>query len=253
MADNAIPASIEYQDLFGRYVDKADGKALVGDALAAIICASGARSVLDVGAGRGEIAARLLDVVDLVHAIEPRDEFCRVLRSLSARGLRITPTTVQEFDTHERYDIVLLSYVLESINPEEWPEVLQRLSSFLRPQGRILGVTYLDGCDWDCYAAAVESCTGMVRKGGASRIFQGIRRSAHNVRILEVLDTHIWDVSCEALYQTLRFFFRNGMDSYVESHLKLLPELTELTTEQDGRTVLEVTEVIFSIAPLPCQ
>lgn len=243
-----------YANLFEKYVRAADGKKLIGNALAEIAGMYSDAHVLDMGAGSGEITEIVASAASRVDAVDPNSYMVAELKRLSRRCANVSATEarLQDFSTSERYDLIVLSYVLESIDGNDTYEHVKRLHGYLRPGGRMVGVTFLDGCDWDAYSASVESLVPYKRTGGTGRVFNHLRQSGLNARIIRIVDTHIFAPSLDELYLTLGFFYKRVMDSYISFSGALSSELSRYTTKSRGTDLcLEVKEAIYEIVPMP--
>lgn len=243
-----------YADLFEKYVQAADGKKLIGNALAEIASAYPDAHVLDVGAGSGEITGIVASAAGRVDAVDPNRYMVADLKKLSQRCANVSPIEgrLQDFSPSEHYDLIILSYVLESIGGNDVQEHAKRLHGYLRPGGRMVGVTFLDGCDWDAYSASVESLVPYKRTGGTGRVFNHLRQSGLNTRIIRIVDTHIFAPSLDELYLTLGFFYKRVMDNYIRLSGTLSSELRKFTTkDRGGELCLGVKEVIYEIIPMP--
>jgi len=85
-------------------------------------------SVLDVGCGRGRLAALLQDVLPAAHytGLDIGEAQVAATQAVRPDGtLYVTP--IQDFDTKHRYDLVLVSEVLMHIPPNEIASVCQKL------------------------------------------------------------------------------------------------------------------------------
>lgn len=87
-------------------------------------------SVLDFGAGTGDMASRILPYVSDLIAIEPDAELARVI---SGRGLKVADLADIPI---ESVDVVYSFNVLEHIQDDK--EIAQRLVSRLRPGGTLI-------------------------------------------------------------------------------------------------------------------
>lgn len=91
-------------------------------------------AVLDVGAGPGTLALWMQQQGCRVLCIEPSEEM--ISRCLS-KGLCSQYVCLEEFETQERFDLILVISSLIHIPKERWRKELHHLSSMLKPQGRM--------------------------------------------------------------------------------------------------------------------
>ncbi|MBW3538091.1 class I SAM-dependent methyltransferase [Candidatus Parcubacteria bacterium] len=244
----------KYAGLFERYAQHTNGKQIIGTRLAKLADTFHKARILDVGAGNGSISRMLLPHADYLHSIEPNPQFTAALTSLASDGYGFSITSVQDFDgVGTPYDLIILSYVLESIEPDEWNRILRKLYGLLSNHGRIIGVTYLDGCGWDSFAAIAASLSGSKRQAGLGYVTKKAREAGFNLSVLEIVDTEIWGKTLQNLYYNLEFYFVKRMEVYEGKQQQLKSELSKLTVEKNDRTILSVQEVIFELWPLRLQ
>jgi len=246
-------AENRYAELFGRYVMATDAKRVIGDALAGLLsgCKRPVR-VLDMGAGRGEISAILAETADVVDAVEPNRRHYESLVSLALSNprIRVSEGSVQEFRSDTRYDLIALVYVVESIVDSDLASHVARLLDMRKPDGRVVGVTYVDGCPWDAFSSAVESIIPFGSTGGVSRVFPRLRAGGLNVRNIGVVSSSISAPSVEELFEVLSFFYMKELHAYERSRRILMRELGHYV-EGDGDGVrLTVDDVLYEITPM---
>ncbi len=91
--------------------------------------------VLEVGAGSGRILKPLMDAGWNITGIEPSEEMCAMCQERGF-GDAVQCTTLEDFDTEEKYDLILLtSFVLQLLPEPE--EIFPKLKSLLKEGGRI--------------------------------------------------------------------------------------------------------------------
>ncbi|HEX2294385.1 MAG TPA: class I SAM-dependent methyltransferase [Actinomycetota bacterium] len=239
-----------YQTLFARYLDNTDGKDAVAEALASHARALGRPRILDVGAGPGTIATRLLDEAEHVTVVEPSPDFAGTHESRASGRYRFFQQTIQEFEAPSgSFDLIVLSYVLESIPGRDWSAVLAKLDELRSDRGVILGVTYVDGCAWEAFADFVDTTIGAsgAREGGTDRIIRQLRDLGYAPVIDRVLETSIWGRDVDELFDVLEFFFRNEADKYESARPRLLKELARLSKVTRSRVSLPVLEAVFQV------
>lgn len=247
----------DYARLFKIYTTHANGKELVGQALGALVGGMHSRSttekprVLDVGAGNGDITKLILPEAGFLQVVEPNPKFADSLTAVRQSDYAYSPTSIQDYtDQNGPYDVIILSYFLELIDQSEWRVVLNKLHSLLTPDGKIIGVTYLDGCAWDSFAALVEHYDDSHRKGGTGYNAQTLRQAGFNFSNLQTVRTELWGSSVDNLYDNLEFFFMKRLELYRRKRPLFINELGELTYQDKtvkNRVVLPVDEVIFEI------
>jgi SAM-dependent methyltransferase len=246
-----------YRRLFDLYTKHANGKRKVANAIIDLIEARNVRSVIDVGAGNGFISAQIAPFVDFLHVIEPNDEFHPALKEVEKRArneYRMSDIRAEDIgpDEYDRYDLVLLSYVLESLIPgTDVRAVCRKMLDLRRAGGTFIGVTYVDGCAWDAYSTIVERRIRTPQRGGLSRVVPMLRSLGFNVRTVTAVRTEIWGRNLEDLFRNIAFFHRRAEREYFDSAAYLLPELRKLSrVNGGGRVVLDVDELIYEVTDL---
>ena len=91
--------------------------------------------ILEIGCATGDVLAELAGEYPVVQGIELSEDACAVAR---ARGLDVFCGTLEEFETHQQYDVVFMSHVIEHVlDPVATVAIIERL---LAPGG----VLYLE-------------------------------------------------------------------------------------------------------------
>lgn len=103
----------------------------------------GARRIIDVGAGDGQISVALAPHVDYVASVDPDLRRALALQDAmsSEINLEYIPRKVEDADLPSAsVDFALLSYVLETLGPAEQDSLLESTFKFLRPAGVAIGI-----------------------------------------------------------------------------------------------------------------
>ena len=99
-------------------------------------------SLLDVGAGPGQITHKLARHFDTVEVMEPNpspDYLAGYARSDPPFAVHPSPTLEDATIAPDAYDLILCSHVLYHIDTSKWTECLQKLQAGLRnPTGRLV-------------------------------------------------------------------------------------------------------------------
>jgi cyclopropane fatty-acyl-phospholipid synthase-like methyltransferase len=136
-------------ETFLRYTDEKEKSA---QKLAAILEAklTDGASILDIGTGNGEYlelalsAAALPDDISLT-LVEPSEDLVESLKgrfkkSIPASNLRIAVTDLQNFDSEQTYDVILMSHLFYHIPRATWTKELRKALSLLKPEGILIVV-----------------------------------------------------------------------------------------------------------------
>jgi 2-polyprenyl-3-methyl-5-hydroxy-6-metoxy-1,4-benzoquinol methylase len=98
--------------------------------------------VLDLGIGDGLILKLLLKEIDkknfALDVVEGSLQICKKYESLKRQGIRIFNSLFENFVTSDKYDLIIMSHVLEHVqNPVK---LLNQFSKYLKKDGLILGI-----------------------------------------------------------------------------------------------------------------
>jgi SAM-dependent methyltransferase len=104
--------------------------------------------ILDVGTGNGDFLAMTLSKLgnsksfDLA-LLEPSDDLVRQIAERiklvdTIRSAAVCPIALKDYATEDTYDVVLASHLFYHITPDDRPEQLQRMVSFLKPGGKLI-------------------------------------------------------------------------------------------------------------------
>jgi len=92
-------------------------------------------TLLDAGAGSGDVAEHLAPFFSSLTLLEPNTNQIAGFRHDKAIVLN---ESLQTFESTEQFDLVVLSHVLYHVPPAEWPSLIERLMTFVRPGGYAL-------------------------------------------------------------------------------------------------------------------
>lgn len=236
---------IRYEDIFSMYAKNTNGKRIIGECLLGIFDTEKFRSCLDVGGGRGEIALMLSSKLNRVVVIEKIEEFCREIIEKSNNNIDVVCGDFQKFvDESTGFDVCIMSYFLDSYSPVKVDKFIKHAAGF---SDRILGVTYLDGCQWDMFTNQVSKTLNFPRGGGFSRILSKLRRYNYDAKILSICSTCVFGDNVDDLYRNLSFFFKKNLAGYQESQDLFEEMLLDLCGYGDDRIYIELKEVIYEI------
>jgi SAM-dependent methyltransferase len=249
-------AERRYAQLFGRCINATDTERVVAHGLVGLLDRrERPLRVLDMGAGRGDISAILAETADVVDAVEPNRHHLRDLRSLADSNprIRVAEGSIQDFRTDARYDLIALVYVVESIADSDLARHVERLLDLRKPGGRVVGVTYLDGCALDAFSSAVQHVIPFGRTDAVSRVFPRLRAGGLNVHNLDVVRSEFRASSVDELFDVLSFFYMQELGAYRRLRPVLSRELRQ-HVESDGEGVrLTVEDVLYEILPMAQQ
>ena len=239
--------SPSFAELFERYSANTDGKEKIADFINSLGDKRPGALLIDFGAGDGRLTRNLLRGFSDIIAVEKEQGFRSNLHSLP--GVTVATSSMEEFRPPRPYDIGLLSYSLSGIPKPVFGQTIDRFLMHRKSEGRLLFVTYQDGCSWDLYADKLAAHFGEHRTGGLQRHQAELHAAGFDSKVVATLHTSIWGESVEALYQNLGFFCYQNIAAYVQDEHLLKPSLEALHITEGPRAVLPVIETIVEIAP----
>lgn len=101
---------------------------------------AGAKSLLDIGAGGGQLAYPLSSLVERYVAVEQKETYAALLR---AAGLRVIESSFPTVIDEPPFDMVLVSHALPR-EPTKQEPFLRSAWHTVAPGGSLLGITYDD-------------------------------------------------------------------------------------------------------------
>jgi SAM-dependent methyltransferase len=172
--------------------------------LAGLLAAEPPRAVLDVGAGRGDIARELLPYADRVDALDPSPAMIARGRALPGGDdphLRWIEGYAEDTPLDPPYALITAA---QSLHWMEWTIVLPRFASALAPSGSLAVLTTVDGPrPWD------EAQTQIIKRYSLNRGYRPYDMIAH-------LDEHgLFARIGEA--RTTPVPFAQTVDDYIEA------------------------------------
>jgi SAM-dependent methyltransferase len=139
-----------YHDAFGVFLRSTDQKTNARRWLDDFVEQMPQRRVfVDAGAGNGQVTAWFLDRFQRTIAIEPSPSLAADLRSACPKA-EVLAVPILKADPGCAADLVLCSHVLYYIPSNEWKAHVDRMASWLAPEGALLIV--LQNPDTDCMA-----------------------------------------------------------------------------------------------------
>lgn len=239
--------SDNYPELFARYAAHTDGKKIIAAELIKLYPNASALRLADLGAGSGEIATRLAQAFKQITAVEPKGAFVDTLKQQGLPNLEAVQATIQDFETAHVYDVALLSYVLDSQAQPEIGRILDKIETFLAPQGQVIGVTFLEGCAWEIFSTYTANLMQWQRGGGLNYVQAAVVESGRQLQTLKVVETKITGKNLDDLYGNLAFYCRQQPALYQQLRKPIMRKLQELVVQGLGFVYLPVQEVIFEI------
>ncbi len=206
-----------YKNSFEAFLRNTNEKSVLRNEVSNIIQERKVKSLLDIGAGNGDLAIPTSALVENYTAIEKNPLF---VKTLQAAGLRVheslwpatLPLEGNAVQTHH-HDMVLLSHVI-SYEQSEWRNLLREAWWHVRPGGGVMTLVTYRGEDTDWTHVMGELGQGSYYTAGTHKekfaeiisYLKGLgkvsdRKVMSNVTVLEDLDE---------MLQALEFVYTNG-------------------------------------------
>ncbi|MDQ1493237.1 MAG: hypothetical protein QOJ23_5751 [Actinomycetota bacterium] len=140
--------SDDYHQAFGLFLDHTDQKTRANEWLDRMVGSLPLRrTFIDAGAGTGKVTAWLAERFENTVALEPNAALRRELRR-ACPGIDVRQEAIMDAKPPELAELVLCSHVLYYIPPQEWRAHIEKMASWLSPQGEL--VIVLQSSDTDC-------------------------------------------------------------------------------------------------------
>jgi hypothetical protein len=216
--------SSAYQRSFQVFLDHTDQKTVAREWLTRRVEALSSRQVLiDAGAGNGKVTAWFTDRFERAVAIEPNPHLAEELRGVCSTA-EVLPTTILGARPLVLGDMVLCSHVLYYIDADAWLPNLERLASWVAPNGVLVVVLQNHATD----------CMGMLEQFHGKRFdLSGLAdrfRAAHGDHyevVLETVPARVATPDLETAYTVAEFMLnllpmpnplaRSAVEAYVQS------------------------------------
>jgi 2-polyprenyl-3-methyl-5-hydroxy-6-metoxy-1,4-benzoquinol methylase len=92
-------------------------------------------SALELGCGEGMLTAHAARVFKRVTAVDAAADYLRAAKQTAPHNVSFVESLIEEFETHDKFDMVILSGVLEHVeNPKL---ILRRCTGWLTPEAAI--------------------------------------------------------------------------------------------------------------------
>ncbi len=215
----------DYHDAFQVFLDHTDQKDKAREWMEARVGAlPQKRLFVDAGAGNGKVTAWFTGHFENTVALEPNsslfDELCE-----ACPDAEVHPDTILGTKLRVSADFILASHVFYYIPKEEWLANLERLVSWLSPEGVLVVMLQNSGTD----------CMGMLRHfhkksfdlNELARDFKASAGAGHEARVDKV-DSHIETPDFEKAYTVAEFMMnllpmpqppaREELEAYVKKH-----------------------------------
>lgn len=137
-----------YQAAFEVFLKHTNQKQMAYSVLQPLVASLPERKqMLDIGAGDGTLTSMVYEDFDEVLAFEPNEA---LVASLQRRcpGINILPKKIDEVNVGLHADLIVCSHVLYYVDKSRWMQTLDKLASWLKPNGVL--VCILQNPSTDC-------------------------------------------------------------------------------------------------------
>ena len=135
-----------YEEDFPFYLKFTNEKKVLASEIRALFKKLNVKSVLDIGAGNGDLSSLLFREVNQYTAIEPKPEFAKSLRD---KGINVIEKAFPCDLGKEKYDFVLCSHSAP-YSREDYKPFIEEAIKRLNNTGDLLIITYIgEGEDWN--------------------------------------------------------------------------------------------------------
>lgn len=159
------------------------------------------RTLIDAGAGNGKVTAWLTDQFERTIAIEPNPHL-RAELGRSCPSAEILPGRILDAVPSSQGDLVLCSHVFYYLEQPTWMEHLERLASWLAPQGLL--VVILQNEQTDCMRLLDHFLHHRFQLAELARRFREQEGVSYEVEV-ETVAAHIATADLEAAYLIAEF------------------------------------------------
>ena len=182
------------------------------------------RTFIDVGAGNGKVTSWFIDSFNHTIATEPNESLRAELKEHCPQ-IEVLPGRILDLQIPASGDLVLCSHVLYYIEGAEWMANLERLASFLSPDGVL--VVVVQHHESDCMQMLEHFFGWRFDLAALARTFQGEKGDHYEVSI-ETVPAHITTSDLASAYTIAEFMLNllpmsnppthSDLEKYVQSH-----------------------------------
>ncbi len=235
-----------YSSSFEKFTASTDAKESIAAILIDLAKETGAESLLDLGAGDGVLTGYLSSYFREITAVDKKPEFVKRLADIPK--VQAQESQIEDYEPTRTYDMILLSYSFTGIPVDKIADTLKRLTNAKSEDGRIIVVTFQDGCDWDLFSSHVYSQIGIARSGGSNLHEKLIQKAGFQPSLVDSTKTYMWGDSLSDLAEMMSFFFVKEEDKYRADITNYTEHLKQLSTDlPNGRRAISAIEDFIEI------
>ena len=213
----------DYHHAFQCFLDHTDQKDKAKEWMESFVGELPARRMfVDAGAGNGKVTAWFTEKFESTIALEPNpslfDDLCE-----ACPDAEVHPDTILGTKLKTSADFILASHVFYYIPKEEWIANLERLASWLSPEGSL--VVMLQNSGTDCMAMLKYFHKKSFNLAELAKEFKAKYGTSHDIRV-DTVQSHISTTDFKSAYTVAEFMMnllpmleppsRNELEEYVE-------------------------------------
>lgn len=175
-------------------------------------------SMLDIGAGNGELAIPLSGMVQRYRAVESNPDHCQILRKA---GLEVIESAFPCAVMGEEYNVVLISHSLPT-NRAERERFVRHAYNLVRIGGVLVILTFKDqGTDWSILLDECGMSWEPMYEGGLNLFKDGLAlMNEGGKNRVEHLKTYVTDKEPAEIAKALAFVYSNGDQERLQEFLR---------------------------------
>ncbi len=194
--------SSAYHQAFQVFLDHTDQKVKAQQWLNRLVQTLPSRRVfIDIGAGNGKVTSWFMGSFNHTIATEPNESLRAELKK-NCPQIEVLPARILDLQIPASGDLVLCSHVLYYIAGAEWMANLERLASFLSPDGVLVVVVQHHGSD--CMQMLEHFFGRRFDLAALARTFQGEKGDHYEIRI-ETVPAHVTTSDLASAYTIAEF------------------------------------------------
>jgi hypothetical protein len=229
-----------YHRAFQVFLDHTDQKDTARAHLDLLVQGLPSRRVfIDAGAGNGKVTAWFIDQFQRTIAIEPNASLCEELRH-TCPSASVHQEVILAAQPTAKGDLVLCSHVFYYLDRAEWIQHLERLVSWVSPEG-VLAVI-MQNHETDCMHLLEHFFSQRFSLSELATIFQEYGGDRYQIEV-ETVAAQVTTTDFEAAYTIAEFmlnllpmprpFTRSALEEYVRRHFTTATGSFRFSCDQD--------------------
>ena len=210
-AANNYQNTSAYSKSFAEFLAHTNEKSVLTERIAHLIKSTNTKSVLDIGAGNGEVSFPLAKLVDHYLAVEHKEDYARKLRDGGITVVQDTfPCTIDS-----KTDLVLISHSLPPLQTGDmgWELFLRTAFAQVAEGGRLALITFEDeASEWDTFVRGAGLEWHRTREERITPMMQYLEQFGNVEK--EIITTHVQTDTAAGLQKALAFVWSDGDEAH---------------------------------------